>query len=75
MIRRTRRDDDLVTIPDPGDYFPEDLPVEAIRAYSVGRLPDPVVAGLDFSRAEPEEDDGLRVRVAQVKVDGRWVNL
>jgi hypothetical protein len=64
-----------VTIPDEGDYFPAALPVEAIRAYSVGRLPASWADGLVRRSRETEEDDGLRVRVAQVLIDGEWVPL
>lgn len=71
MASREIRD---VTIPDEGDYFPAALPVEAIRAYSVGRLPDSWADGL-VRRARETEDDGLRVRVAQVLIDGEWVPL
>ena len=61
-----------VTIPDEGDlYFPK-IPVEAIRAWSVGALWFPRESGVI---PVPEPDDGTRVRVAQVKVDGEWVPL
>lgn len=68
MISSTIRD---VTHPDPGDYFPEGLPVEAIRAYSIGRLPPEVERVRGIKRV----DDGLRVHVIRVKVDGVWVPL
>jgi hypothetical protein len=60
--------------PDPGDAFDLTIPVEAIRAYSVGRLPFDR-ALLSPVRVEEPEDDGTRVRVAQVLVDGEWVPL
>ena len=62
-----------VTIPDPGDLLFPRIPVEAIRAYSVGRLWFPQESGIEL-RPEPE-DDGTRVRVAEVLVDGVWVPL
>lgn len=73
MLKRTIRDDFDVTVPDPGDLLFPEIPVESIMAYSVGRVP----LSDDFRRLpeKPEEDDGLRVRVAQVKVDGQWVPL
>jgi hypothetical protein len=61
-----------VTIPDPGDLLFPRIPVEALRAYSVGRLWFPTEAPVAI--VEPE-DDGTRVRVAEVLVDGVWVPL
>ena len=66
-----------VTIPDEGDLISGEIviPVEALRAYSVGRLPEAWAAGLVSAAQESEPDDGLRVRAAKVKVDGQWVPL
>jgi hypothetical protein len=63
--------DDSVTVPDPGDILFPVIPVEAIRAYSVGRLWFPQ----SDVELRPKPDDGMRVRVASVKVDGVWVEL
>lgn len=65
-----------VTLPAQGDHFPVTLPVEAIRAYSMGRLPlAPAFLGSVERAQETEPDDGRRVRVAEVKIDGVWVPL
>jgi len=65
-----------VTIPAEGDLIPAEvaLPVEAIRAYSMGRLPlDPAFLDMGI-RIEDDAriDEGLRIRVAEVKIDGVW---
>jgi hypothetical protein len=76
MLSRTMRD---VTIPDEGDLIPAEvtLPVEAIRAYSMGRIP--LADGFRDLGVRIEEDarvdDGTRIRVAQVKIDGVWQPL
>ena len=66
--------DQGVTIPDEGNlYFPTTV-VDALRAYSVGRLWFDRDAAI-FVPTERPPADYLRVRVAQVKVDGVWVPL
>lgn len=57
--------------PDFGDDPTLPIPVEAIRAYSVGQLPLPVT----LTRLRVEAQDDLEMRVARVKVDGRWIPL
>lgn len=66
-----RKSDQSVTVPDPGDILFPRIPVEALRAYSVGRLPDEVVR----VRGLKHTDDGQRVRVIRIKVDGEWIPL
>ena len=68
-----RRD---VTIPDEGDLISDEItiPVEALRAYSMGRLPlaDSFRGIVATAQATEPEDDGRRVRVAEVLIDGVW---
>jgi hypothetical protein len=71
-IRATTAD---VTLPDEGDLISDEvvIPVEALKAYSMGKLPLAEAfrnSGVILQENEP--DPGLRVRVAQVKIDGEW---
>lgn len=65
-----------VTLHDEGPFISGRSLVERLRDYSVGRLPagypEDIVARAQGT--EPE-DDGRRVRVVEVKVDGVWVPL
>jgi len=63
-----------VTIPEKGDLLFPRIPVEAIRAYSVGRLWFTPETGVDL-QPELAADDGRRVRVDEVLIDGEWVPL
>ena len=64
-----------VTVPDEGDIISPVIPVEAIMAYSMGKLPTSFAEGLLQRAQASEPDTGLRVRVAEVCVDGVWVPL
>ena len=66
-----RRTPDHVTIPAEGDLISAEIPVEAIRAYSVGN----VWFARDGVVVETPKDDGRRVRVAEVLIDGVWQPL
>ena len=63
-----------VTIHDEGHLISDEvtIPVDALRAYSVGQLWFPRDSGIEL---QERPDDGTRVRVAQVKIDGEWVPL
>ena len=65
-----------VTIRDEGEFISGRSLVERLRDYSVGKLPDGYPEEI-VARAQGTEpvDDGRRIRVAEVKVDGVWVPL
>jgi hypothetical protein len=76
MFSRTIRATEAeVTSGDEGDLISDEvvIPVEALKAYSMGKLPLAEAfrnSGVILQENEP--DPGLRVRVAQVKIDGEW---
>jgi len=74
-MERRLKDDGRVTLPDEGDLISPDIPVEAIRAYSMGRIDGDIRARLAPGLQLEQPDDGMRVRVAHVKIDGEWVPL
>lgn len=72
MLRQTTHD---VTIPDEGDLISDEivLPVEALRAYSMGRTPLlPAFRGIVATAQAEEPETDRRVRVAEVLIDGVW---
>jgi hypothetical protein len=76
-IRATEADM-AVTLPDEGDLISDEvvIPVEALRAWSMGKLPlAEAFRNSGVIAQENEPDPGLRVRVGEVKVDGVWIPL
>ena len=64
-----------VTIPEPGDHFSAPIPVQAIRAYSVGQVPDPVLLASGVFAVAPWAQGDRRVRVESVKIGDEWIAL